>query len=229
MRFAHQETFPARRGTGERASPRKGRSFSRIPSPLRSPNEPFHARNGDTLHLIVRTRPSSCKTFHFVRPWQTRRFTSRVSSPPHFAANIQRAPQAQLSAPAKSQLSALPAAVSSPHHPAGRPAGSARTRSRVQPLENPFFGNASVFLHLRLPSPKTPQAAGPCSWACRRLPAPPPHPTRNAEHPPPARGVGVRLHGANGTGSRHCRAPSTCRPCRRRRRGWRPVPARECP
>ena len=31
-RFAHQGVFPARRGTGERASPRKGQSFSRTPS-----------------------------------------------------------------------------------------------------------------------------------------------------------------------------------------------------
>ena len=54
-------------------------------------------------------------------------------------------------------------------------------------------------------SPNAPQAAGPCSWACRRLLPPPPHPNRNAARPPPARGAGARLHGAEGTGSRHCR------------------------
>ena len=72
-----------------------------------------------------------------------------------------------------------------------------------RPLRIPFGGTAHVFP--RLLSPKTPQAAGPCSWACRRLPAPSPHSERNAERPPPARGVGVRLPGANGTGRRHCR------------------------
>ena len=63
-RFAHQGTFPARRGTGKRASPRKERSFSRTPSPLRSHNEPLPTRNGDTSHLTVKTRPFSRKTFH---------------------------------------------------------------------------------------------------------------------------------------------------------------------
>ena len=57
------------------------------------------------------------------------------------------------------------------------------------------------------PSPKTPQAAGPCSWACRRLRPPSPQPNRNAAHPPPARGVGVRRIRANGAGRRHCRPP----------------------
>ena len=31
------------------------------------------------------------------------------------------------------------------------------------------------------------------------------HPKRNAARPPPARGAGARLHGAEGAGSRHCR------------------------
>ena len=46
------------------------------------------------------------------------------------------------------------------NHPAGRTAGSARTRSRVQTLENPLFGDGGRF-HAASPSPKTPQAAGP--------------------------------------------------------------------
>ena len=56
VRFTHQEIFPARRGGGKRASPRKERSFSRTPSALRSPNEPFPTRNGDTPHLTDETR-----------------------------------------------------------------------------------------------------------------------------------------------------------------------------
>ena len=58
------------------------------------------------------------------------------------------------------------------------------------------------------PSPKPPQAAGPCSWACRRLRPPSPQPNRNAAHPPPARGVGVRRIRANGAGRRHCHPPA---------------------
>ena len=72
-----------------------------------------------------------------------------------------------------------------------------------KPLGIPFSGNASV--PPISPSPKTPQADGPCSWAVRRLPARSLHLDRNAAHPPPARGAGVRLLRANGTVSRHCR------------------------
>ena len=70
-----------------------------------------------------------------------------------------------------------------------------RTRTPAAPLAH--RGKAA--------SPNAPQAAGPCSWACRRLLPPPPHPNRNAARPPPARGAGARLHGAEGFGCRHCR------------------------
>ena len=53
-----------------------------------------------------------------------------------------------------------------------------------------------------------PKAAGPCSWACRRLHAQPFHSERNAADPPPARGAGLRLLRAKGTGCRHCRPPA---------------------
>ena len=53
------------------------------------------------------------------------------------------------------------------------------------------------------------QTAVPCSWACRRLLPLPLHPNRNAARPPPARGAGARLHGAEGAGRRPCR-PSYC-------------------
>ena len=89
------------------------------------------------------------------------------------------------------------------NHPAGRTAGSARTRSRDQSLENPFLGNGGRFP--AAPAPPTPQAAGPCSWACRRLLVSPPQPDRNAERPPPARGAGARRSRAEGAVSRHCR------------------------
>ena len=77
----------------------------------------------------------------------------------------------------------------------------------INPLRIPFWGTATAF-------PKMPQADGPCSWACRRLLAPPPQLDRNAARPPPTRGAGVRQHGAEGAGSRYYRtaASSAARP-----------------
>ena len=45
-------------------------------------------------------------------------------------------------------------------------------------------GWVCVCIEPKHPVPKPPQAAGPCSWARRRLPAPPPQPDRNAATPP---------------------------------------------
>ena len=152
VRFTHQERFPARRGGGKRASPRKERSFSRTPSALRSPNEPFPTRNGDTPHLTDETRPLLLQNLPRLSIRSKRGPLQVAPHRPLISRRTSSAPQAQLSAPAKSQLSTLPAAVSSPHHPAGGTAGSARTRSRVQTLENPFWGSGA---HLpRCPSPK---------------------------------------------------------------------------
>ena len=53
---------------------------------------------------------------------------------------------------AKTVLQPPPATAIFPRRPAGRTAGSARTRSRVQTLENPFLGTAAVS-----PSPPFPQ------------------------------------------------------------------------
>ena len=60
--------------------------------------------------------------------------------------------------------------------------------------------------HLSVPQ-KPPQAAGPCSWACRRLRPPPPHQKRKEAPLPPARGAWARRPRANGAGRRHCRPP----------------------
>ena len=57
---------------------------------------------------------------------------------------------------------------------------------------------------------QTPQAAGPCSWACRRLCAQPPQAERIAACLSPARGADRRLLRANGTGRRHCRPGGLC-------------------
>ena len=67
-------------------------------------------------------------------------------------------------------------------------------------------GRSPIKFPISAPAPqKPPQANGPCSWAVRRLPAPPPCQKRNAAPPPPARGVGVCRIRAEGTGRRPCR------------------------
>ena len=84
-----------------------------------------------------RTLPLA-KSSTFIHPWQTRPFTSRVSSIPHFAANIQRTPKPSFPRlfplfRTRKRPSLRPSRRSLiPRHPAGRTAGSARTRSRVQ-------------------------------------------------------------------------------------------------
>ena len=73
----------------------------------------------------------------------------------------------------------------------------------TNPLGIPFWGPASSFPVS--PSPKTPQAAGPCSWGLP--PANPhhrPHAERNEAPMPPARGAWVRVPRAEGTGRPHC-------------------------
>ena len=63
-------------------------------------------------------------------------------------------------------LPALPAAPPSPDHPAGRSAGSACTRSRVQTLENPFLGDGNRFPR----GSRLPTAAGRRPLLVGRLP-----------------------------------------------------------
>ena len=73
-RFAHQETFPARRETGNGA-------VVHFPA------------GGDVCHLTGGTRPSPGKIFHIILPPQTRHSTRRASSPVRFAANEGRRPR----------------------------------------------------------------------------------------------------------------------------------------
>ena len=70
-------------------------------------------------------------------------------------------------ASAKGSFLPFPPPPSSPRHPAGRTAGSARTRSRVQTLEDPFWGTSARFPVS--PSPKCRRRTAPCSWAVRRV------------------------------------------------------------
>ena len=76
-RFAHQETFPARRGTGNGA-------IVHFPA------------GGDVCRLTGGTRPSPGKIFHIILPPQTRHSTRRASSP-----TIPRGERRALPAPAQ--------------------------------------------------------------------------------------------------------------------------------
>ena len=122
------------------------------------------------------TRLHPGKAFRVIHPWRTRR------SPP--------------SARGENRPSALPASATFPQPSRGENGGLCPHPPKGPALGDPFLGNAPVVSPP--PSPKTPQAAGPCSWACRRLFLPSPQPERNAERPPPARGAGVRRPRANG-------------------------------
>ena len=83
----------------------------------------------------------------------------------------------------KSQLPTLPTTASSPR-PSRRENGGLcpHPPKGLIPWES-LFGS-HLYLS-RLSAPKTPQAASPCSWACRRLFPPSPHSERNAAPKPP--------------------------------------------
>ena len=85
--------------------------------------------------------------------------------------------------------------------------GASTQRQRHWPPALPppcSWGGCASAWSQSTPSPKTPQAASPCSWACCRQLPPPPHSERKEAPKPPARGAWVREHGANGTGGPHC-------------------------
>ena len=82
------------------------------------------------------------------------------------------------------------------------PAPTALAAGTAAPM---LVGWGCVCMEPKRPVPKTPQAASPCSWACRRLPAPPPHSKRKEAPKPPTLGAWVRQPSANDTGSRPCR------------------------
>ena len=102
--------------------------------------------------------------------------------------------------------------ASSPHpRSAPCPIGARQRRpTRAVPARHPSSTSAAS-ARPALPStptsppPNQPQAAGPCSWACRRLHPLPPHQKRKEAPMPPARGAWARRLRANGAGCRHCR------------------------
>ncbi len=71
-----------------------------------------------------------------------------------------------------------------------------------------LVGWGCVCIEQSTPSPQTPQAASPCSWACRRQLPPPPHSERKEAPKPPTHGAWVREPSANGTGRPHCGPPT---------------------
>ena len=178
VRFAHQETFPARRGTelrdtshcptfrGEHSGRGGGRDqlflFYHLFAPAKSQLSALPAATSSPHH------PAS--------PNAAGRRPLRVGRPPcmRFAAGTETKHPSPLLV-GLGRVNTPPTALAA--DTVGT-AGSARTRSRVQTLENPFLGSSPVFLVSRLQN--------------RRLLPPLPHPTRTAAHPPPARGAGVR-------------------------------------
>ena len=89
------------------------------------------------------------------------------------------------------------------NHPAGRTAGSARTRPRDQSLGYPFLGNRPI----SPVSPSPQNAAGGKSLLVDLPPSvpSPPHQKRKEASMPPARGAWMRRLRAEGAGCRHCR------------------------
>ena len=139
VRFAHQETFPARRGTGGPAArfPTKGTEIHAIPQTRRI-----------LIPTLLQHQPRAANAALYkprlIPPRISRRTFGARPSPAFRAFS-------NPFAPVKDHLFALPRRLI-PRHPAGRTAGSARTCSRVQTLENPFGGSRP---HLPVsPSPK---------------------------------------------------------------------------
>ena len=168
-----------------------------------SPQETEIRPISQSEHPLFPAKPST-----FIYPWQTRPFSSRVSSPPAFRGEHPARPSPAFHAHKRPSLRPSRHRLIPQTIPPGERRALPAPAQGSRPLRIPFWGRRPF---PRSPRPPTPQAAGPCSWACRRLLASPPQPDRNAERPPPARGAGARLHGANGTGRRHCRLIRTRR------------------
>ena len=103
---------------------------------------------------------------------------------------------------AKTVLQPLPRPPYSPAVPRGERRALPAPAQGTSPLGIPFWGTAVIFP--LPPSPKTPQAASPCSWACRRLRPLPPRKKRKEAPMPPTRGAWARRPRAEGAGRPHC-------------------------
>ena len=105
-----------------------------------SPQETEIRAISPSKHVLPPTKPST-----FIHPWQMRPVTSRVSSPPHFAANIRRA------------SNPIFPPFPSPPHPPTIPRGERRAlpapAQGTSPLGIPFWGTGLTFP----PSPRPPK------------------------------------------------------------------------
>ena len=237
-RFAHQGTFPARRGTGKRAAARfPARDGGYTPSrgqnaPASRQNLPHHptaanaalykarliARRGKpprrapktSVPRLFTTHPRLFTTYPRLFTPHLRLFTTHPAPLTAFQRlfadilHLLRHP-----APAKVSFPPFPPPPHLPDHPAGRTAGSARTRPRDLSLGNPFLEATSI--SPVSPPPKRRRRQAPARGLAAvysRL-----RPIRNeTQHPsPPTRGAWVREHVAEDTGRRHCR-PAGGRP-----------------
>ena len=140
-----------------------------------SPQETEIRPISPSKHALPPAKPST-----FIHPWQTRPVTSRVSSPPHFAANIQRAPKPSFRAfsrPLIPQKAISPPFPPPPHPPKPSPPGDRRAlpapAQGSRPLRIPFWEAASVFPPVSRPPKRrrrTAPARGPSAVyaLCRR-------------------------------------------------------------
>ena len=150
--FCPSGNFPGAPGNGARCPPRAGLPGRNFPA-CRGPGTSRVAPPGTKIRVPRKWNALFFGTPSTVSDAALYKHASPLSL---FAANIRRMRPTPASIAASSQHSALPVAALFPNHPAGRPAGSARTRSRVQTLENPFLGNTLRFP----PSPRPQNAAG---------------------------------------------------------------------
>ena len=104
---------------------------------------------------------------------------------------------------AKTALQPLQRPPYSPRHSAGRTAGSARTRSRVQTLEDPFLGSGCHLPRLPRP-PKRRRRQAPARGLAAVCALSRPRKKRKEAPMPPTRGAWARRPRAEGAGRPHC-------------------------
>ena len=131
-----------------------------------SPQETEIRPISQSEHPLFPAKPST-----FIYPWQTRPFSSRVSSPPAFRGEHPARPSPAFHAHKRPSLRPSRHRLIPQTIPPGERRALPAPAQGSKPLRIPFWGAAAVSPH---PRPPTPQAASPCSWTCRRVRALPP-------------------------------------------------------
>ena len=161
--FSPSKDFPDAPGNGETGFSPQGAEFSRTPSVPRSPNEPLSTRNGYMRHLTDETRSFPLQNLPHLSIRGKRGLLQGTSPRPRFSLRTSGARPSPAFHPL--QNPSFPPFPPPPHPPTIPPGERRALPAPAQgsrPLRIPFWEAASVFP--RLPSPKTPQADGPCSW-----------------------------------------------------------------